>query len=141
MTDDIHLPPSYPAAANAATVGRITRDPTTQWSFVETQLYTPAQMDEYARAAVLLDRQQRAAPSAMQVGCEGPDGLLRIHAESETCDVCAPPAPSAEPVNWDSIALAAARDIALMWGQDRSQFVSKIQVRVIDALRAALEGK
>ncbi len=23
-----------------------------------------------------------------QVGCEGSDGLLRIHAESETCDVC-----------------------------------------------------
>jgi hypothetical protein len=25
-----------------------------------------------------------------KVGCEGADGLLRVHLESETCDVCAP---------------------------------------------------
>lgn len=32
-------------------------------------------------------------------------------------------------------ALATATEIALMWGQDRSQFVSRIQVAVIDAMR------
>lgn len=37
----------------------------------------------------------------------------------------------------DTIALAAANDIALMRGQNRSQLVSKIQVRVLDALREA----
>lgn len=37
----------------------------------------------------------------------------------------------------DTIALAAANDIALMWGHDRSQFVSKIQVRVLGAMREA----
>jgi len=26
----------------------------------------------------------------LEVGCEGEDGLLRIHPESETCDVCSP---------------------------------------------------
>ena len=35
---------------------------------------------------------------AQQVGCEGEDGLLRIHAESETCDVCEPA--QQEPVAW-----------------------------------------
>jgi hypothetical protein len=34
----------------------------------------------------------------------------------------------------DSKALATATEIALMWGQDRSQFVSRIQVAVIDAM-------
>jgi hypothetical protein len=64
----------------------------------------------------LLDRQQRdkPAPSAMQVGCEGTDGLLRIHAESETCDVCAPPAPSAEPVNLNDPAVQ--KRLAAQWG-------------------------
>lgn len=38
----------------------------------------------------------------------------------------------------DEIALAAARDIAGMWGFNRSQFVSKIQVRVLEAMKAAL---
>jgi transposase InsO family protein len=36
----------------------------------------------------------------------------------------------------DLIALAAANDIALMCGQDQSQLVSRIQVRVIQALLA-----
>lgn len=39
--------------------------------------------------------------------------------------------------NIDAIALAAAQEIALMWGRDRSQFVSKIQVAVARAMRAA----
>lgn len=39
--------------------------------------------------------------------------------------------------NADEIALRAAQEIALMWGQDRSQFVSKIQVRVLAAMREA----
>ena len=43
------------------------------------------------------------------------------------------------PADWDSIALQAAREIALMWGQDRSQFVSKIQVRILDAMLAVLD--
>jgi hypothetical protein len=70
--------------------------------------WTETQVRDAQRAAVLLDRQQRdkPAPSAMQVGCEGTDGLLRIHAESETCDVCAPPAPSAEPVESQLVMLA-----------------------------------
>ena len=49
----------------------------------------------------------------------------------------AQPAAPSVPANWDSIALQAAQEIALMWGQDRSQFVSKIHVRVIDAMCAA----
>ena len=28
-----------------------------------------------------------------KVGCEGTDGLLRIHPEAETCEVCAPALP------------------------------------------------
>lgn len=35
----------------------------------------------------------------------------------------------------DAKALATATEIALMWGKDRSQFVSRIQVAVIDAMR------
>ncbi|WP_141057034.1 hypothetical protein [Stenotrophomonas rhizophila] len=35
----------------------------------------------------------------------------------------------------DAKALATATEIALMWGQDRSQFVSRIQVAVIDAMK------
>lgn len=30
-----------------------------------------------------------ATGGGRKVGCEGDDGLLRVHAESETCDVCA----------------------------------------------------
>ncbi len=35
----------------------------------------------------------------------------------------------------DAKALSTATEIALMWGQDRSQFISRIQVAVIDAMR------
>ncbi|WP_139319698.1 hypothetical protein [Stenotrophomonas sp. TD3] len=35
----------------------------------------------------------------------------------------------------DSKALATATEIALMWGKDRSQFVSRIQAAVIDAMQ------
>ena len=35
----------------------------------------------------------------------------------------------------DAKALATAQEIALMWGHDRSQFVSRIQVAVLDAMR------
>ncbi len=35
------------------------------------------------------DDTTRATTGERQVGCEGEDGLLRTHAESETCDVCA----------------------------------------------------
>jgi len=46
---------------------------------------------------------------------------------------------SAEPraSSWDQKALETAREISLMWGQDRSQFVSKIQCAVLDAMRWA----
>jgi hypothetical protein len=50
-------------------------------------------------------------------------------------------ADSARVMDEDSIALGAAHEIALMWGQDRSQFVAKIQVRVIAAIRAALAAQ
>ena len=64
----------------------------------------------------------------------------QIYAEVYSAMLAAsPPAPSAEPVDWESIALAAAQEIALMWGQDRSQFVSKIQMRVLDAMLAVLD--
>ncbi|YCT77642.1 hypothetical protein QV000_07220 [Stenotrophomonas maltophilia] len=50
--------------------------------------------------------------------------------------------PVGEPVAWrnhgaaiDAKALATATEISLMWGQDRSQFVSRIQVAVIEAMR------
>jgi hypothetical protein len=51
------------------------------------------------------------------------------------------PAPQAEQkslkVDADEIALKAAQEIALMWGHDRSQFVSKIQCRIIEAIAEA----
>ena len=37
-----------------------------------------------------LTREQREGAPERKVGCEGSDGLLRVHAESETCDVCKP---------------------------------------------------
>lgn len=37
----------------------------------------------------------------------------------------------------DAKALATAQEIALMWGNDRSQFVSRIQLAVLDAMRWA----
>jgi hypothetical protein len=51
------------------------------------------------RSALLAALQAEAPPPASpKVGCEREDGLLNIHAESETCEVCAPPAPpEAEP--------------------------------------------
>lgn len=36
---------------------------------------------------------------------------------------------------WDQKALETATAISLMWGEDRSNFVSKIQVAVLDAMR------
>lgn len=50
--------------------------------------------------------------SDMRVGCEGDDGLLRIHKESETCDVCAP-------TRW--AALRRASYIALLVAEGGSQ--------------------
>lgn len=46
-----------------------------------------------------------------------------------------PSIPGATPAWMDETALAAAREISLMWGQDRSHFVSKIQCAVLDAMR------
>lgn len=40
----------------------------------------------------------------------------------------------------DGRALAAAYEIALMWGQDRSQFVAKIQRAVRNAMDWAMES-
>ena len=41
----------------------------------------------------------------------------------------------------DEKALAIAQEIALMWGRDRSQFVSRIQCSVLDAMRWAGEAQ
>ena len=42
--------------------------------------------------------------------------------------------------SWDEKALEVATTISLMQGHDRSQFVSKIQVAVLDAMRNALDA-
>jgi hypothetical protein len=42
------------------------------------------------------------------------------------------------PSSWDQKALETARAISLMWGEDRSNFVSKIHVAVLDAMRWAV---
>lgn len=36
-----------------------------------------------------------------RVGCEGEDGLLRVHAEADSCDVCAEPERPAARCVWD----------------------------------------
>lgn len=62
------------------------------------------------------------------------DAVLTARLTSRTA---AEPAQAAqgEAVDIDTTALRAAEEIALMWGQDRTQLVAKIQVRVISALR------
>jgi hypothetical protein len=81
--------------------------------------------DEFARVAA-----STACPACGSLGlCEDAEkcGATTVSAQEK-----------AEPVaDIDSIALRAAKDISLMWGQDRSQFVAKIQVRIIDAIRQA----
>lgn len=54
--------------------GSVYADAATDWS------------DE--KAAGFWDRLLHERNKSRQVGCEGDDGLLRIHLESETCDVC-----------------------------------------------------
>ncbi|TFZ45653.1 hypothetical protein E5C33_09260 [Stenotrophomonas maltophilia] len=71
-----------------------------------------------------------------------PDAYMRIAMESVVKHLAARQ-PVGEPVTpWrdhsaavDSKALATATEIALMWGKDRSQFVSRIQAAVIDAMQ------
>lgn len=43
-------------------------------------------LDHYFEA--MNDLRAALAEPVQRVGCEGDDGLLRIHSESETCDVC-----------------------------------------------------
>ncbi len=42
------------------------------------------------KAAGFWDRLALARKQTRKVGCEGDDGLLRIHLESDTCEVCKP---------------------------------------------------
>lgn len=53
-------------------------------------------------------------------------------------EASAMPRAQGEAVDIDTIALRAAEEISLMWGLDRSQFVAKIQVRIIAAMRRAI---
>jgi hypothetical protein len=46
----------------------------------------------------------------------------------------AAPRPAPADPTMDAKALATAEQIALMWAEDRTQFVAKIQVAVIDAM-------
>lgn len=41
----------------------------------------------------------------------------------------------------DAKALATAQEIALMWGEDRSQFVSRIQLAVLDSMKWILTAQ
>ena len=69
----------------------------------------------------------------------GKDGI-EAYLDDVLVERTAPPAaPAVSDV--DSIALEAAHEIALIWGQNRSQFVAKIQVRVIAAIESALAAK
>lgn len=45
------LPP-LPEPVNAYNVGQILRDPASNWSYIQSPLYTATQMHDYARAAV-----------------------------------------------------------------------------------------
>ena len=60
MSDDGKLQPlpPLPTAYNAASVGKIVRDPGSQWSYVVSPMYTATQMIEYGRA---VERAARAA--------------------------------------------------------------------------------
>lgn len=74
-------------------------------------------------------------------GRRKPDGTIVIDSVEYAAPATNPPKTASKLVapatDLDTIALAAANHIALMWGQDRSQFVSKIQVRVLGAMREA----
>lgn len=55
--------------------------------------------------------------------------------QADPCPDCAAPADDArDTADIDTKALATAQEIALMWGRDRSQFVSRIQVAVREAM-------
>lgn len=59
MSDDAKVPlPPLPRAYNADAVGKIVRDPGSQWSYVVSPMYTATQMIEYGRA---VERAARAA--------------------------------------------------------------------------------
>jgi hypothetical protein len=69
--------------------------------------------------------------------CLGNDQTNAVLAEfdSTVASLTTEPAKLTMPSSWDEKALATAQEIALMWGQGRSQFVSRIQVAVMDAMR------
>ncbi len=102
-------------------------------------LFTESKMRMFANAAL-------AATGKQQVGNTGCGACGDGCADRPACRVAeeSPPAQVGEVQGapWrdhsaavDSKALATATEIALMWGQDRSQFVSRIQVAVIDAMQ------
>ncbi len=51
------------------------------------------------------------ALTATKVGCEGEDGLLRIHSDAETCDVCLPKSTAAQSGGVD---IDTCTDVALL---------------------------
>lgn len=67
----------------------------------------------------------------LQVGCEGSDGLLRIHAESETCDVCRAHAHAqagAVPLTDEQIeALPMWKRFVGLWPETRREIVRTIE--------------
>lgn len=69
---------------------------------------------------------------------EGTKGAGYNDAASQLFDsiVSQPTAPTVVNIGIDDIALASAKDIALLWGEDRSQFIAKMQMRVIAALES-----
>ncbi len=83
---------------------------------------------------------------AQDMAAQGADGFRNGYqagyADAVKAIEAAQPAAAQESAPWrdhdaaiDAKALSTATEIALMWGQDRSQFISRIQVAVIDAMR------
>lgn len=89
--------------------------------------------------ALIATAQQNAA-SESQVGCEGQDGLLRVHSAAETCDVCKPLP--------DAAASAREQEIRARWQRVNERHdpdselhhTSRDVLFVLDHLRALRES-
>jgi hypothetical protein len=75
----------------------------------------------------------RQGGNTSQVGCERDDGLLNIHAESETCEVCS--APAAGTVEKDAV-VDAARKLVKAKGRYHTELNYKALAASLDDLRA-----